>query len=442
MVGLGVTGKCCVKFLLQKNAEVSVSDSADAGSAGDDLEQGVKYFLGGRSALAFDGADMVVTSPGVADSSVQLKIVLERKIPLVSEIELFSWFCKSPIIAVTGTNGKTTTTVLISRLMEKAGFSCTPAGNIGLPLTCLPESAFNGAGPVVCEISSFQLEHTFSFSPFISVVLNIAPDHLDRYENFESYAEAKKNIVLNQKQEDYAILNYDCPNTRKLAGHTRARVLWIGKDRIPGEGVFIQSGKIKGSLESKKIELSVEDAGFQNLYNVMALAACALVYGVSGAALSDVLKSFKGLPHRREFVAEISGVSFYNDSKATNAEAFLDGLKALGKDIILISGGRDKGIDFTPLRGEVSRRVKSMILMGEASQKLRECFGGVVLCRGADDMRSAVETAFEGSSAGEKIVLLPGCSSFDMFEDYRHRGDAFVSEVMRLKKKISGDEKN
>lgn len=438
VLGMGRTGECCARFLLQRGAEVSVSDSAEEAGhrqAAEELaREGVEFYTGARCLLPLESADMVVASPGVPPGSRQIRAAEENKIDVISEVELFSWFCRSPVIAVTGTNGKTTTTVLISKLMNLLGYDTVPAGNIGLPLTGLEPGFYDGSSPVVCEISSFQLEHTFTFRPFISIVLNITPDHMDFHGGFKEYVRAKSVLVANQGGDDYAVLNRDCAASRGLAGQTSARVVWLGAEEPSGDGVWICSGKIRGRLRGKEIVAGAGEAGLINPSNAMAAAACALIYSAEPEALSGALKSFRGLEHRREFVSEISGVSFYNDSKATNAGAFLDGLRAFGRGVTVISGGRDKGIDYSMLRGEAARRVKRMILMGETAEKLRACFKDVVPCVRVQGLHEAVRAALDGASPGDKVVLLPGTSSFDMFKDYEERGRLFKAEVKNLRK--------
>ncbi len=438
VLGLGKTGVCCSRFLLGLGAEVSLSDPGPGTEAipADLADAGVKFFLGGECLIPLESADLAVASPGVPDYSPQIQRARENNVHVISEIELFSRFCRSPVIGVTGTNGKTTTTVLLSKLMNALGYETVPAGNIGIPLTGLERGHYDGSRPLVCEISSFQLEHTYSFRPFVSIVLNITPDHLDRYRSFDEYISAKCAMVAHQTGRDYAVLNGDCPVTREFARSTGARVVWIAGEESPGDCVWLDAGMIKGRLGERRIEVDAGPAGLINVYNAMAVAACAMIYGADSGVLSESLKSFRGLEHRREYATEISGVSFYNDSKATNASAFLDALRVFGDGIIAISGGSDKGIDYSCLRDEVSRRVKRMVLIGETARKLEECFKDAAACLKAGSLREAVRIAFGEASPGDKVVLLPGTSSFDMFADYEERGRLFKAEVSNLRKEM------
>ncbi len=436
VLGLGKTGFSCAEFLLERGASVSVSDScgASAGTVRARMlkDRGAECFAGGDCLVPIPSADLVVASPGVPGSAPQVEAASSLGIPVVSELELFSWFCRSPVIGITGTNGKTTTAFLLSRMLNSAGFKTVPAGNFGLPLTGLRPESYDGSNPVVCEISSFQLEHTFSFRPFVSVILNITPDHMDRYSCFEEYVEAKRGILLRQTESDYAVINMDCPGARRAASGGGAKILPIGAAENRGDGVFMASGVISGRLEGRSLELDLSAAGFINPYNIMALAACALIYGIDSTVVSKTLAGFRGLEHRREFVAEISGVGFYNDSKATNAESFLDGIRSFGENLVIIAGGKNKGLDYSYLREEASRRVKAMVLIGETSPEMAECFRDAAPCYMADTMQDAVRTAFTLALPGDKVVLLPGTSSFDMFRDYEDRGSIFKEEVSRL----------
>lgn len=443
VLGAGKTGEACAKFLLARGAEVSISAPEGFGELGRGVQglrdEGVKFFTGPVCESAVDEAELVVASPGVPRGSPQVERALCRGIEIVDEAELFSWFCGSPIIAVTGTNGKTTTAVLISNLMNGLGYRTVPAGNIGLPLTALPPGAFDGSVPVVCEMSSFQLERVASFRPFVSVVLNVSPDHLDRHGSFDEYVRAKSNIILRQTGEDFAVLNRDCPVCRGFSELTEARVVWFGLEEGRGDCLWAEGGKIMGRLDGKRLEAPAGDDVRVNVYDALAAGACCLIYGGDGGVFERMLKGFGGLPHRREFAGEINGVKFYNDSKATNAAAFLDGLRALGGNIIAVSGGKDKGIDYSFMLPEVSARVKRMVLLGETAAALEASFGESVPCEKVRNMGDAVRKAFRGAAPGDKIALIPGTSSFDMFENYEARGGIFKEEVRKLSREAAGE---
>ena len=439
VLGFGRTGIAAAKFLSGKGAHVTVYDDKrgkELAARLRNLEEGTAehFFFGKNCEEALRGADMAVVSPGVPDTALPMKIAGENKIRVISELELFYPYCKSEIVAVTGTNGKTTTTVLISNLLNRIGYDTIASGNTGLPLTGLEPRYYDGASPVVCEISSFQLEHTFRFRPYVSVILNVTADHLDRYPGFREYSEVKGRLVANQEAENFAVLNADDETVRKFSERTRARVIWLSRRRNLKPGVRVCKNKIIGTLDGKTIRFPVSDIGLNNIYNCLAVAAIGLIYGAGEDQIRDTFRSFSGLEHRREFVTEINSVRFINDSKATNSDALLDGLETVKPPIVLICGGRDKGLDFAPLRDIVEKKVGRMIIVGEARKKLKNCFKDIVPCIESEGFHEAVRAAYEQASPGGTVLLSPGCASFDMFSDFEERGTVFKAEVFNLKK--------
>ncbi|MCM8798428.1 MAG: UDP-N-acetylmuramoyl-L-alanine--D-glutamate ligase [Candidatus Omnitrophica bacterium] len=352
------------------------------------------------------GKDLIVVSPGVPSHLSFLKRAKERGIPVIGEIELGYLLSASPIIAVTGTNGKSTVTTLIGKVLEKAGIPNIVCGNIGNPFTGELEK-LNRRVYTVLEISSFQLENIVSFRPWIGVVLNITPDHLDRYRSFREYVEAKERIFLNQNSEDYLVLNYGDEVVRKFADKAKSKIIF-----------FNEPGEKKDLTENQKVVLKV----------------CSLM-GISEETAFSVFQSFSGLPHRCEFVTEIEGVKFINDSKATNIHSTRYSLTSFREKVILIAGGRDKGQDFTGIREWLRDKVKYLLLIGEGAEKIEKAVGDSLPLGRFTHLEEAVDYAYSIAQKGDIVLLSPMCASFDMFEDYAHRGLVFKEKVLELKKK-------
>ncbi|MEE8463007.1 MAG: UDP-N-acetylmuramoyl-L-alanine--D-glutamate ligase [Acidobacteriota bacterium] len=348
-------------------------------------------------------------------------------------------FLKGRIIGVTGSNGKTTTATLIGELFKRARRDCVVAGNIGSPLIQWIETSAASTQPTfVVELSSFQLENIQEFKCDIALILNVSPDHQDRYDQFEDYLQAKEQIFLNQTDEDYAVINADNPFTVKMASRRPARVLLYSRMQNLKEGVFVRDGSIQviwGGQEDSLIPVDeIRLRGKHNLENLLAATAAGYLSGLDREVMIETFRSFAGVEHRLEWVRQLSGVTFYNDSKATNMDSAAQALQAFTEPLIVIMGGKDKGADFGVLRPWVSDRVRLLILLGTAADKISDSLGAHVATVRAQDMEQAVELAFEKASSGDVVLLSPGCASFDMFDDFEHRGRVFKESVNALRK--------
>lgn len=438
VLGIGASGTAAAELLLRKGALVSCSDSSDS----DETERrarrlegiGCRVELGGHTERFAKEAEMAVISPGIDPAIPFVRGLALRGVPALSEIELAYRFCASPIVAVTGTNGKTTTVTLMERVLARAGRKAVACGNIGKPLS---EVVGVGSEPeiVVCEVSSFQLEGVSRFKPWIAMALNVADDHLDRYRGIDDYRKAKAALFRNQDGGDWAIVN-----ARERAGWERTgalgkqSVLEFGADGGVGEGACLADGSLVVKLRGKTSAIcrrgEVRLMGDHNVENALAVAAAATVCGVAPETIREELKAFGGLPHRMEPVAAWNGVRFVNDSKATNPDAVIRALQAMDGPVILIAGGKDKGFDYSVLGGEVSKRVKAVVLIGEAGAKMERDLGGAVETRRAGSMSEAVRTAVGHAAPGDTVLLSPACSSYDMYRNYEERGDDFKKAVL------------
>jgi len=336
---------------------------------------------------------------------------------------------------VTGTNGKTTTTALLGELVRTTGKPITIAGNIGIALSS-EVARLPADGLVVAEVSSFQLDTAETFAPHVAVLLNITEDHLDRYDSFDHYAESKRRIFMNQTTDDYAVLNVDDPRVASLADTVGGRVIPVSVAREVPDGVFVRGGTIVSRVDGTEKEVVAAGElgipGPHNLANALAATAAAAAVGVDAAAAAEVLRRFSPLEHRMERVAEIDGVTYVNDSKATNVDAVDCALRSYERPIVLIAGGRSKGTDFTVLAGLVETRVKRLVLIGEAASEMERAFGGLVPIDRAATLNEAVDLAHAAARIGDVVLLSPACASFDMFEDFEDRGRQFKTEVARL----------
>jgi UDP-N-acetylmuramoylalanine--D-glutamate ligase len=457
VVGMGRSGFETASFLTQRGATVTISEMAGEVEMGETArkfrELGVRTEFGGHSMDTFTDADFIVISPGVSHTIPPVQAAQEKGIPLLGEIELASRYIKEPLIAVTGTNGKTTTTRLIGHMLERSGQTVFVGGNIGNPLISYL-TGHEKAQHLVVEVSSFQLDTITSFRPDISLLLNITDDHLDRYSGLEAYAKAKGRVLENQKKSDITVLNGEDGRIRKLGSTCKPEKLFFtgrrekergadigihaitfhGLDSLPGKNAeFSGSGKPilenRAALELDRVPLKCR----HELENISAAALATLVAGGTLAGIQNALESFRGLPHRMERVAALDGIVFYNDSKATNVDAVLRALECLQGPIHLIMGGRDKGGQFHLLESSVRQKVKSLILLGEASGEIESALGRLTATRIVSTMEDAVAFAHAAASSGEVVLLSPACASFDMYQDYKERGDAFRKTVCERK---------
>lgn len=437
VVGLGKTGEALSRFLLQKGARVKISDKKEERELGEKVhfwrQSGAEVETGKHELNSFLEADLVIPSPGVP-LLPELLAAKRKGVKIISEIELAYRFLKGKIVGITGSNGKSTTVTLTHKILKEAGLRAFLAGNIGNPLISFVASS-KDSHIYVTEISSFQLEHIECFRVPISVLLNISLDHLDWHASFTDYYEAKKKLILSQQEDDVTVLNRDDSLVWTLAEGEKSRVYAFSQKRKVPRGCFIKDGWIilRDKKEEKLMTVSeIPLPGDHNRENVMASALVGYLFGVPLSQMRESIKSFKGLPHRLEKVTTLGGVDFVNDSKATNVDATLKALESFNQKIIIILGGRDKGDDFRKLRKIVTRKVKKIILIGEAKEKIRDALEGTAAIDVASSMKEAVRSGFSAASPGEMVLLAPACTSFDMFKNFEERGDIFKQEVLGL----------
>jgi UDP-N-acetylmuramoylalanine--D-glutamate ligase len=457
VVGMGRSGFETASFLTQRGATVTISEMAEEDKMGETArkfrELGLKTEFGGHVMDTFTDADFIVISPGVPHTIPPIQAAQEKGIPLIGEIELASRFIKEPMIAVTGTNGKTTTTRLIGDMLEQSGQTVFVGGNIGNPLI----SYLTGrekAQWLVVEVSSFQLDTIVSFRPDISLLLNITDDHLDRYPDMEAYTKAKGRILENQTKSDIAVLNGEDRRIRQICGIGKSQKLFFTGRKEKEEGADIGTHAITfHGLDPLDIGKSEAGESGRFLYanlpvidldrvslkcrheleNISAAGLATLVAGGTLTGIHKALEAFRGLPHRMERVATLDGIVFYNDSKATNVDAVLRAIECLQSPIHLIMGGRNKGGQFHLLESSIRQKVKNLILLGEASGEIEAALGNLTPTRIVTTMEDAVTFAHAAASSGEVVLLSPACASFDMYQNYKERGDAFRKTVCERK---------
>ncbi|MFA5384341.1 MAG: UDP-N-acetylmuramoyl-L-alanine--D-glutamate ligase [Eubacteriales bacterium] len=442
VIGAGRSGIAASNFLSQKGAQVELTDIKNRQEFEADLEaflnDGIKLTLGSYPSIDPGSYGMVVPSPGVPLKITPIVKAKELGIPVLGELELAFQFAGSPIIAITGTNGKTTTTTLTGEIFKAAGYRTLLAGNIGLPLIGEVEK-YSSGDVIVAEVSSFQLETTVSFKPQVGVILNITPDHIDRHVDMEGYTAAKAKIFGNQTAQDYTVLNFDDPLTNNLASICPGSVIFFSRLHKLTRGVFVQDNwiVIRWDAESHPV-LPVDELGIpgpHNLENAMAAAACCWVRGIGVDVLARVLREFKGVAHRLEFVSEIEGISYINDSKGTNPDATIKALQSYSDPIVLIAGGRNKGNDFNELSVSIREKARAVILIGESAGDIKHAVenqGGPEVYL-AGDLPEAVRVASRTARQGDVVLLSPACASWDMFRNYEERGELFKKAVMGLK---------
>ena len=442
ILGGARSGLAVAALLKARGARVFLSDRATAEkmrTAEDELRRlGVPFEFGVNSPRVLE-ADTLVISPGVPSDTPVVMEAIAKGISVVSELEVASWFCPAPIVAITGTNGKTTTTVLAGRMFSDARVPSVIAGNIG---TAFSQVVGNTAahGAAILEVSSFQLDHIQRFRPKVAAILNITPDHLDRYGNsFERYSASKRRIFENQAKDDSLIYNADDDMTRRaVEDHVSSEVtlLPFSTRRQLDRGAFVSDGNLTTIVAGKKRELIPTEAitirGEHNLANAMAATLAALAMHVPAASLRATLKNFKGVEHRLEFVREFDGVTYVNDSKATNVDSVWHALQSFSNPLIVLIGGRDKGNDYSTLINAAREHVKAVVAIGESAEKVTAAFSPVIRTFSAGTMQDAVEKARDLASPGDVVLLSPACASFDWFDNYEHRGRVFKEIVMHL----------
>ncbi|MGI9103711.1 MAG: UDP-N-acetylmuramoyl-L-alanine--D-glutamate ligase [Terriglobales bacterium] len=442
VVGLGKSGVAAAQFLHELGARVTASDAkAEDELRGDIralLDLGVTVETGGHGERTFRQQDLIVVSPGVPTGVPQLAQAKAMGIPVIGEIELASRFLKGHVVAITGSNGKTTTTALVGSVIAWGGYESLVGGNIGTPAISLvresTEDTYN-----VLEVSSFQLESIQSFHPQFAVVLNITPDHLDRHGSFEAYLGAKKRIFENQTASDYAILNADDPQCEKLKNAGRAQVRWFSRKKEVVQGAFVRDERILHRDDSGEHEIvpvsEIPLKGAHNLENVLAAVCVGMLVPCEPHRIRAAIKEFKAVEHRLEYVNSVNGVEFYNDSKATNVDATIKALESFPGNIHIILGGKDKGFPYTVLQPLLQQRAKRVYTIGAAASKIEKEIAGAVEIVHAETLENAVRRAFEAASPGDTVLLAPACASFDQFESYEHRGRVFKDLVQSLAEK-------
>ncbi|MBI4635809.1 MAG: UDP-N-acetylmuramoyl-L-alanine--D-glutamate ligase [Candidatus Rokubacteria bacterium] len=438
VVGLARSGIAAARLLRAAGAAVTATDAKPLDSLGAPVAElralGVRLVPRGQDACR--GTELVVVSPGVPLASPDLAGARAAGIPLIGELELGWRATEADTIAVTGTNGKTTTTALLGALLAEQARPVLVAGNIGVPLSA-HAAAFPGDGLVVAEVSSFQLETIAEFQPRVAVVLNVTPDHLDRHGTFTAYVDAKARILANQTGADCAVLNADDEATRALAPRARAHVVWFSRRRALDHGVFVHDGWIAARLNGHGEELlpvaEIPLRGQHNVENVLAAAASALWTGLAPDAIRRAVGRFRGVAHRIEFVHALAGVQYYNDSKGTNVASTIKALESFTERVVLIAGGKGKGQDFGPLAEACRGRVGLAILIGEDAPALAAALAArAIPNERARSLDAALTAARAAAAPGDVVLLSPACASFDMFEDYEHRGDVFKRLVRGL----------
>lgn len=438
VVGLGTSGLDACSLLDDAGAVVFATDNADFEAIRRSIEKlenrYIQTEIGEHTEEFLKGSDLIVTSPGVNKDALPIKYATRNNIPIISELELGFKFTKGPIIAVTGTNGKSTVVTLLGEILKKAGRKVVVCGNIGNSLS--GEALFIDRRAIcVLEVSSFQLERIVDFRPTVSCILNITDDHLDRYRDFDDYAAAKLKIFSNQLEQDIAILNHDDNKLRSIRGPSKFKQLYYSRIKKV-EGIYFKNGDVIYNTKNKARKLFtlplMNLKGDYNLENVLAAVLISLTQGVRLKTIEEVLKEFKPLAHRMESVREIEGIEFLDDSKATNIDATKRALESIDKTIVLIAGGRSKSTNFGAIRDEIRSKVKKMILIGEAAPLIEKAFRNIVETERAVTLEDATFLAYKVAKKNEVVLLSPMCSSFDMFRDYEHRAEVFREIVRKI----------
>ena len=440
VVGLGKSGLAAALFLRHRGAQVTVSDVRSADQLAKEipalLDEGIMVEAGGHGLLTFRRQDLIVVSPGVPLDTPELAQVRSFGLPVIGELELAARFLKGKILAITGSNGKTTTTALVGEILKCAGLPTLVGGNIGVPVVALIDGSTDESWSVL-EVSSFQLESTELFHPHIAVILNITPDHLDRHGSFENYAKAKERIFASQSAQDFLVLNAD--NTRAAASalRSKANVYLFSVEHSVAKGAWLEHGFVvyrpaQDAPTEKIMPLSgIPLKGAHNVENVLAAVVASRLAGASAESIRATVENFRAVEHRLEYVATIDGVAYYNDSKATNVDAAAKAIAAFPEGIHLILGGKDKNSDYTQLAQLLRERVRAVYTIGSAAGKIESQLRGVVSLLSCETLDRAISAATSAARHGEVILLAPACSSFDQFENYEQRGSVFKALVSK-----------
>jgi UDP-N-acetylmuramoylalanine--D-glutamate ligase len=440
ILGAGKSGLAVARLLKTRRAKVFLSEKGKKNKfeeAARELDEiGVEYEFGDNTHRVLD-ADYIVLSPGVPIDAPIVKLAREKQIKILSEIEIAFDQCEAPIVAITGTNGKTTTTTLVGEIFKRAGWNTFVAGNIGIAFSEIVDQAKGEKAIVVLEVSSFQLDAIDTFRPKVSALLNITPDHLDRYKNYEAYIQSKYRIVENQKGYDVFVYNHDDDHARNCADTVNIRTLGFSLKEelkqgayLSGDDVVLRIGREKEVLINRN-EIGIP--GPHNLMNAMAAALMTRTMGVEYDAIRETLRAFKGVEHRIEFVRELNGVKYYNDSKATNVDSVFYALGSFKEPIILIAGGKDKGNDYSKIADSVKEHVKAIVTVGKGAAQIEKFFKDMKPIHSAGmSMEEAVRLAKDAAAPGDIVLLSPACASFDMFDNYEQRGMVFKELVSKL----------
>ena len=437
--GSGISGEAAAGLLAEQGASVILydgNDKLDKKVIGGRVPDGTRIILGAFPEEVLDSLDLVVMSPGVPTDLPVVEQMKAKNIPVWGEIELAYTYGRGDVLAITGTNGKTTTTTLLGEIMKQAARSVFVVGNIGTPYTGIASKTEDDS-VIVAEISSFQLETVHSFRPKVSAILNITPDHLNRHHTMEAYIGAKERIAENQTEKDYCVLNYEDEVLREFGETVRAQVLYFSSRRKLNRGVWLEGDRIICNIDGETEICRTGDLqilGTHNYENVMAAVAMAYVYGVPAEVIRQAITSFKGVEHRIEFVAEKNGVAYYNDSKGTNPDAAIRGIRAMNRPTVLIGGGYDKDSSYEEWIEAFDGKVKKLVLIGATREKIAQTarrlgFTDVVL---ADSFEEAFEKCTEYAQPGDAVLLSPACASWGMFKNYEERGDKFKELVEQL----------
>lgn len=438
VVGLGKSGLAAALFLRRQGAQVTVSDIRSADSLAKEipalLDEGIMVEAGGHGLLTFRRQDLIVVSPGVPLNTPELVQARNLGRPVIGELELAARFLKGKILAITGSNGKTTTTALAGKILKEADYPTLVAGNIGVAVVGLIDESADDTWSVL-EVSSFQLESTEEFHPKIAVILNITPDHLDRHGSFENYALAKERIFAVQDEHDYLVLNADNPRTAEAEARSHSQVYWFSAKHEVTRGAWAQNGNVvhrsgpDAAIETILPVSKIPLKGEHNVENVLAAVCAARLAGVSASVIARAVENFRAVEHRLEFVATINGVEYYNDSKATNVDATAKAVASFPGGIHLILGGKDKNSDYSTLAPLLRQRVRAVYTIGAASSKIESHLRGVAPIHSSETLANAVSAAASAARPGEVVLLAPACSSFDQFENYEERGRVFKQLV-------------
>lgn len=443
VLGAGSSGRAAAKFLAERGAIVALHDKKEIDSWAETARSlkashNVGLISGEIPSIVLDQIDLLIISPGVPTGTIPARYVDRKDGEVIGEVELAYRFLKGRIVGITGSNGKTTTTTLIGKMLADAGIKTQVGGNIGKPMLELIESSDEETWNVV-ELSSFQLETIKDFHADVAICLNVTPNHLDRYDSFFDYAAAKHRIFMNQTPDDLAVLNADDEITADWAKGLRANISLFSVRKELDEGLFLRGNELVCRASGKEKVLSdrgeIQIRGLHNVENILAASAAALACGVSPESLRETIRNFKGVEHRIEFVAEIGGVRFYNDSKATSVDAAVKSVTALGESegkTVLILGGRGKNAPYEPLAELIRNSVRSLVLIGEDADNIEAQLRGTAPIMRVGSMGEAVACSFDAAESGDAVLLAPACASFDMYESFEQRGRDFKSKVVSL----------